>query len=508
MACLSKPVALGQSQRLNSRNFALLYALYDEAGRSLFEGRNPVKLSRLGLRDYRCFRFIDIDFHPQVTVLVAPNGAGKTSILDAIAVAYGPFVGAFDEATGKHFETRDIRQTAMRETASNEMEYAAHGTRLQAEGNIPGSVIDSLSEGMSSVWARSLSSSPKAKTTIKDAKSLVEYGKRLQEAARTPGVQVLLPLITYYGTGRLWQQKKLTESKKSQRTSRTVGYTDCLDPASSYKSFVEWFRYWCVSSKEARIKALEMGESLTVSEFDHFIKSVSQAVNACIAPAGWCDIDFSLAKESLVAHHPEFGELPVEQLSDGIRNMIGMVADIAFRATKLNGHLGQRAAQETPGIVLIDEVDMHLHPEWQQAVIPSLTKAFPKLQFIVTTHSPQVLSTVESDSVRVIYNIRDPESGHIFTRVARPEWQTKGVASADLLARIMNVNPVPDVAESRWVNQYQALIQQNLHESIEGLALRHKLQQHFGDAHPLMLECNRLIRLQSFKQRLPRHKNE
>lgn len=464
-----------------------------------------MKLSRLSLRDFRCFESIDIDFHPQVTVLVAPNGAGKTSILDAIAVAYGPFVGAFDEATGKHFEARDIRQTAVRETVSNEMEFATRGARLLAEGYIPGSWIDQLSKGADSLWKRILASSPKAKTTIKDAKELVDYGKRLQEAVRTPGVGAILPLITYYGTGRLWQQKKLTESKKGQRTSRMVGYTDCLDPASSYKSFVEWFRYWSISSKEARIKALELADFSTVSEFDNYIKSVSHAVNTCIEPAGWRDIDYSLAKEALVAYHPTFGELPVEQLSDGIRNMIGMVADIAFRATKLNGHLGQMASRDTPGIVLIDEVDMHLHPEWQQAVIPSLTQAFPELQFIVTTHSPQVLSTVDADCVRIIVNERDPDTSRVQTHVMKPHWQTRGVASTDLLARIMNVNPVPDVPEARWVNEYQALIQQNLHESAQGKTLRAKLEDHFGAEHPLIQECARLVRLQGFKQTLPKH---
>jgi predicted ATP-binding protein involved in virulence len=95
-----------------------------------------------------------------------------------------------------------------------------------------------------------------------------------------------------------------------------------------------------------------------------------------------------------VAHHDQHGELSVALLSDGIRNMIGMVADIAFRATKLNPQFGFLAAKETPGVVLIDEVDMHLHPEWQQVVLQSLTTAFPALQFIVTTHSPQVLTTV------------------------------------------------------------------------------------------------------------------
>ncbi|MDF5903600.1 ATP-binding protein [Pseudomonas aeruginosa] len=93
--------------------------------------RKPLELTELRLRDYRCFEAIDIDFHPQLTVLVAANGAGKTSILDAIAVAFGPYVGAFDEAVGKHFEPSDIRQFQVRRTATNEMEYAPKGLGLK-----------------------------------------------------------------------------------------------------------------------------------------------------------------------------------------------------------------------------------------------------------------------------------------------------------------------------------------------------------------------------------------
>ncbi|PVZ42333.1 AAA family ATPase [Pseudomonas sp. CC120222-01a] len=468
-----------------------------------------MKLSRLRLRDYRCFESLDIDFHPQVTVLVASNGVGKTSILDAIAVAYGPFVGAFDEATGAHFEPRDIRQFVVRKTASNEMEYAARGVRMEAEGIIPGSLFHNLDSTLTSTWRRNLSSAAKTKTTIKDAKELSDYGKRLQEAVRTPGNDAVLPLIAYYGTGRLWQQKnKKRDSTSLQRTSRTVGYTDCLDPASSYKSFVDWFRYWSLSAKEYRFKAMELEKPPLSSEFDDYIESVSTAVDICMRPAGWQGIQYSLAKEALVSNHPEFGQLPVEALSDGIRNMIGMVADIAFRATKLNGQLGNLAAKETPGIVLIDEVDMHLHPEWQQAVIPSLTEAFPKIQFIVTTHSPQVLSTVDRDSVRIVRSERDPENNQMRAVVEKPHWQTRGIASTDLLARIMNVNPVPDVLEAHWLNQFQALIQQGLHTSTQGSALRAELVNHFGTNHPVMLECNRLERLQAFKQGLPKAMNK
>lgn len=465
---------------------------------------DSLRLSRLQLHDFRCFEMIDIDFHPRLTVLVAANGVGKTSILDAIAVAFGPYVGAFDEAVGKHLEPSDIRQFRARRTHTNEMEHAPQGARIEATGIIPGRSPDQLAHDvLPSVWHRHLSSTTKTKTSVKDAKVLVSYGKRMQEAARTQGADTVLPLIAYYGTGRLWQQKKLTDAKRIQRTSRTVGYTDCLDPASSYKSFVQWFRYWSLNAKEAQLKALEAGVNAIETEFHGYLHSLSRAVDTCIQPAGWSGIQYSFTRDALVARHEQLGELPVEWLSDGIRNMIGMVADIAFRATKLNGHLGAQAAQKTPGVVLIDEVDMHLHPEWQQVVLLNLAEAFPAMQFIVTTHSPQVLSTVASDNVRILRTELDPTTSSRLTTVTTPQWQTRGVASSDLMARIMGVDPVPQVPEAMWVSDYQALIQQNLHEQPEGQALRSKLDAHFGAEHPVLRDCERQIRLQLIKQRLP-----
>jgi predicted ATP-binding protein involved in virulence len=428
---------------------------------------------------------------------VATNGAGKTSILDAIAVAFGPYIGAFDEAVGKHFEPSDIRQYRVRETATNEMEYASQGVRMEVTGFIPGGIMNSMLGGNPpTTWSRSLPSPKKAKTTIKDAKELIDYGKRMQRAARTPGNLTLLPLIAYYGTGRLYQQKKLTETKKIQSTSRTGGYTDCLDPASSYKSFVAWFKYWSFNAKDARIKAQETGRPVISTEFDGLIKSVSSAVNYCLAPVGWRDIEYSFSRGALVAHHEEYGELPVELLSDGIRNMIGMVADIAFRATKLNGYLGAQAATETPGIVLIDEVDMHLHPKWQQIVVQSLTTAFPKMQFIVTTHSPQVLTTVNRENIRLL----GPDAEGII-RASLPHQEIKGLESAVALTEAMRVNPAPPVEEATWIADYTAMIEAGTHPEADGLALRQKLVTLYGENHPIILDADRLIRFQEFKLR-------
>lgn len=351
-------------------------------------------------------------------------------------------------------------------------------------------------------WQRKLTGTNKRTTTNKAGQQLIGSGRAFQEYVREGGEKHPLPLLAYYGTGRLWQQKKNTANKFNS-TSRTIGYTDCLDPASSYKSFVDWFRYWSMNAFNAKMEASKAGKtSCNVTEFDEYIESVSDAVNTCLAPTEWGNISYSFSIEQLVVYHPQHGELPVANLSDGIRNTIGMVADIAFRATKLNPQLGAKAALETPGIVLIDEVDMHLHPQWQQTILESLTKAFPKIQFIVTTHSPQVLSCVDKSSIRVLREKIDYETQQKTIVVEEVQQQTRGVSSADLLAEIMGVNPVPNIPESRMVSEYHALIAQNLHETEEGKDIRLALEKHFGNNHPVMYECDRMIRLQAFKNKL------
>jgi predicted ATP-binding protein involved in virulence len=311
---------------------------------------------------------------------------------------------------------------------------------------------------------------PNKKTTIKDSKELINYGKQLQEAVRSSGTDITLPLLAYYGTGRLWQLRQLTGGKLP-RTSRTIGYADCLEPGSCYKSFVAWFRYWSTNAFKGRYNASETGRVYEMTEFDHFINSVSGAVNTCLAPAGWKDITYSLSREELVAHHDQHGALPVSLLSDGIRNMIGMVADIAFRATKLNPHLGAMAAKETTGVVLIDEVDMHLHPEWQQVVLQSLTEAFPQMQFIVTTHSPQVLSTVPRENIRIL----EQDESHSGARL--PDFSPLAHESGDALAKVMGTHREPPLPLQDTVRQFEQLVRAGQEQTPEAQALRTTLDQ-------------------------------
>jgi predicted ATP-binding protein involved in virulence len=142
----------------------------------------------------------------------------------------------------------------------------------------------------------------------------------------------------------------------------------------------------------------------------------------------------------------------------------------------------------------VDEIDMHLHPGWQQEVIGLLQQAFPLVQLIVTTHSPQVLSTVDRESIRVIA-VRDGVG-----TLDLPQHQTRGVESADVLARVMGVHTVPKVEQARWLTEYRALVQTGQDESDKAKALWNRLVDHFGEQHPAMDEIATLRRLQDFKR--------
>ena len=100
---------------------------------------------------------------------------------------------------------------------------------------------------------------------------------------------------------------------------------------------------------------------------------VQQAIDSVLQETGWHSLEYSVSHEkSLILKHDEHGTLKVELLSDGIRGVLAMVGDIAYRCIKLNPHLGLNAAKESSGVVMIDEVDMHLHPAWQQTILGNL----------------------------------------------------------------------------------------------------------------------------------------
>lgn len=460
-----------------------------------------MNLIRLELENYRCFPKLTLEFDKQLTVLVARNGQGKTSLLDAIKVVLWPYIRGFDlgRSTLTSIQPDDV---FLRPLKAHQMEPSLPA-RLTAHASF---------QNVDWRWSRSRDSIRKGTKNKSDTGA-----RRLEHAAKTLQIGVFksaligepetldLPVLAYYGTGRLWSHKPTAFQKfDSSEYSRTFGYQDCLDITSSYRNFAKWYTRIFLSYREEQIRSLERGQSnLHVKdEIVHPVKAVQNAVNAILeSQTGWRDLAYSSEFADLVLEHPVHGILKVSQLSDGIRNIVALTADIAYRCVKLNPHLGLLACQDSAGVVLIDEVDMHLHPAWQQTVIPDLLSAFPRLQFIVTTHSPQVITSVPAHCIRVLQTVTDEDGHGQRVTVSNVEQQTQGVASSQVLAHVMQIDPTPDNEPANKLSAYLALIQQDLHESKDGLILRQYLDAHFGAQHPDMLDCERLIRLQAFKRK-------
>jgi predicted ATP-binding protein involved in virulence len=457
------------------------------------EASSSLRLDSLKLTNFRCFTECLVELHPKLTVLVADNAHGKTAVLNAISVALDAFVSAIGPRTHRRgFKREDIHRFR---NDQGKMTLASH-VQYDAKGWINGTL---------QTWSQVLSSHSRlARNSTRRLKSMQGAVPQLTPPPTTASHSPLitLPAVMFYGTGRLWHDHatQTVPTKAAHKPRRLWAYLDCLSPSSSYKMFSEWYGATADALRSSTSTAFGPDERP-----EKLLAAVRKAVKVVLQPTGWTEIDWDFpsvefgeavqGRGGLVVEHETRGRLPLSLLSDGVRNMVALVGDVAHRCARLNPHLGEDAASLTPGILLIDEVDMHLHPRWQQFVVSLLQEAFPAMQMVLTTHSPQVLSTVEKESIRAI----SISSGR--GSLAKPPLQTRGMESADVLSTAMSVSPLPEVEEATWLNEYRSLIELGEHASSKGLALRMQLASHFGDRHPLILDCDRLIRFQAFKRR-------
>lgn len=431
-----------------------------------------MRIKTLTLKDYRRFENLHIEFNLDgennggLTVLVAKNGEGKTSILDAVNVAWGTFIGAMPNAVGGGLKESDRRTTFI----DGEIEP-------QGEPEIEASFVVKAFDSLLSV-KRSLSPSKKrVVTTTKDAKSLSNYARQI---LRAPSSQTNWPIIAYYGDNRLWAGGRLTTQKVSKTLAmgREYGYADATNPKSGYKEFSLWFPAleFAIFIEEQRHSSKAPGfNEARLRRYRSQLELIKSALQKSLEPAGRYDVVSDYVHGIWAIDSEHNSKIPIDSLSAGAKIIIGLVGDVAFRCVRLNPHLGDEALSETPGIVLIDEIELHLHPAWQQRILPILRSIFPRIQFIVTTHSPQVVTSVAKECVRIVSD----------GRVENAFFETQGVESQVALLEVFGVDPAP--REDPYVSQlfeYENIVQKGQANSEMGRKLYGSLVDHFGRNYP------------------------
>lgn len=446
-------------------------------------------LTRLRMFDFRCFHDVEIALNGQpreirldsdvgrsvkvapLTVLVARNGMGKTAILDAIRILFGTYTSAFPSKSYVHADPGSIR---MYRNANGQLCVSAG---LHIEGDV-------LLDGNRTPVSRELFSDEGARTTSKNVKPLVAYARGLRES----GSDAEWPVLAYYGTGRLWGTSKETEQKRLLLKQRDFGYRDCLAVLHNFR-VVNWWLTRAINKRRVDSRdALVQDETINDQ-----IDAITSALDKVLAPEGYrADLTYDVEREAL-AIRKELPDgtaipMPIDHLSDGVKAVLGLVSDIAFRCAKLNPQYGKDAARRTSGIVMIDEVDLHLHPAWQQRILDALQLAFPRIQFIVTTHSPQVIASVPRECVRIV----TPDGIRQFAM------QTEGVESQMVLAEIFGVDAA--FVENEWVrklDRYAKMMANGQMESDECVRLSADLDRHYGVAYQPLSRIRLLSRFKT-----------
>lgn len=426
-----------------------------------------MKLNEITIKNFRGFENFHAELNPNLTVFIGNNGSGKSTVLDAISISIGTFFSGLDGVTGTGINKEDVTCKSFDMGTVIDLQHQ-YPSVITAKGDIDGEHLE---------WTRALNSASGRTTTI-DAKSIISVAESYQARIREGDTSLILPVISYYGTGRLWAQKKEKKSTEQlMQFSRLSGYTDCLAAESNEKLMLKWFEKMTIQQAQRQQPSPELN-------------AVEQAVSRCFAGiTGSSDVvtQFNLDTHALdilyTNHEGKKIRVPMKNLSDGYKNTIGMIADIAYRMATLNPQLLGNVLTETPGIVLIDEIDLHLHPVWQQRIIRDIQTLFPKVQLIVSTHAPSVISSVKRENMLVLN-----EQGQAYTLPV----EVYGKDANSILRTVMDASHRP-VEVQNLFNRFYHVVEEDVPQAE---AILNEIESLIGAEDPELTEARVTLALE------------
>jgi len=450
------------------------------------------------LRNFRCFKELTLDLHPELTVLVAENGGGKTSILDGIAIGLAPI--------RRYLSSADQRLSAKPGISDTDFHLESSDTTKRQKRCDFTQIEVETTNGIK--WDKWRSAAKGKKPDHKIGQSnLAVYGSKILKSLQTEKPE-LLPVFAYYGAKRGWVSIPTAQySTKVDYSQPASALSGALESLSDFKNMLKWFDLEEIA---------ELRDNKGCKPEDYQESDTLAAVRAAVVlilGGIYKNPHFDSQHKFVVESETGPNLLQVSQLSQGYQSMLALAMDFSRRLALANRHLDfnnidkspeifeyikqwktdeeiKWSLDETeigsltalaPAIMLVDEIDLHLHPSWQQRVLNDLMRAFPGTQFIVTTHSPQVLTTVPSESIRIL------EGGKV--HAAPPG--SEGAETSRVLKRVLGVDPrPPDNNATRELNKYLELVDNDQWNTPEALELREKLDERYQNEEPALQEAD------------------
>lgn len=408
-----------------------------------------MKLTSIDVEGFRGIPKLKLDFPEKINVLVGINGVGKSAILDCTAIMLSRFIGRIrsSEGTGRYFAESDINNGLP--STRNEIEIFFDGKPLK--------------------WSVSKTRRGLRKQTIS---GLAELRREVELfRSKLTGVEpAALPLAVYYPVHRAVLDIPL-RIRKRHAFDRLAAYDQALSGEwSSFRVFFEWFREREDLENEERLDRPETR--------DRQLQAVRTAAERFLAGFKGLKVRRQPLR-MVVEKHGE--ELIVNQLSDGEKCTLAMVGDLARRMAIANPDMDDPLRGEA--VVLVDEIDLHLHPGWQRRFITALRKTFPNCQFLLSTHSPPILSHLDPKSIWILQRTKSGVSAK------RPD-AAYGQTADRILEDIMEVPARPKEVRDDLNKLFEAIEREKMNEARR---LLNKIQGRIGPD-PELIRASVLIR--------------
>ncbi|MGM9749382.1 MAG: AAA family ATPase [Candidatus Cryptobacteroides sp.] len=327
-------------------------------------------IKRLEYVNYRGLKTGTIDFDPHLTVVVGKNGSGKSSVLQAVAIAVSWIVARIKSEKG----------------------IGQYIDELSVTNGHQNAMIDAYFEEFGKITIPNKTKSGLPKRYSIDLNELRDYVNGIRKNLEETDFKSSVPVFASYGVKRAVIDIPLRIRNTEEHMLET--YKDCLNGSAKFRDFFMWFRNQEDLENEYRLD-IDGSENYSSRELGAFRRAMH------IFLPEYTNVRVR-RKPLRMTVHKDGKELNIAQLSDGEKIYIALIGDLCRRLVLANPSIEDPL--EGRGIVMIDEVDLHLHPQWQAEVTERLTKVFPNLQFIITTHSPQVINRVATDRLRILEN--------------------------------------------------------------------------------------------------------